>query len=175
MAKPDFRRRKTKGGGIIFVRKQKLSHTEIFTSQKSVKLVAKSSLIQSKQTFGSISSKYIYGSEGLLNNFISDFLSDKLNLFFFFRFHLLFLRCLIEECSLFQIPSDTCFAMSVCFKTALGSCGWIFLDVNLVVFLQPKVASLLLETLKYEDSGFHHMHTLFVRSTPDFHIVSFWR
>ena len=54
IGKPDFCRRKTNDVGRFFVQKRKLPYTEIFASLKSLKLLATSTLKQTKETFGSI-------------------------------------------------------------------------------------------------------------------------
>ena len=63
--------------------KQKLPYTHIFTSQNSVKIVTKSSLVETKQTFGSIIFNCICGSENFSTISSPLFPLNTLNLFFF--------------------------------------------------------------------------------------------
>ena len=84
IGKADFRGRKTNDVGLFLSGpKRKLSYTHIFTSQNSVKIVTKSSLVETKQTFSSIISNSVCESEKWSTTSSPFFPFNTLNLFFF--------------------------------------------------------------------------------------------
>ena len=134
IVKPDFRDRKANNVGMFFVPKRKLSYIEIFASQKSVKAMKISSLIQSKQTLGSIISKCIFE-----NNVCSTTSSPLLILatqICLFRFNEVFygvrfgnVVCFIA-CFKYRLISVSQFLYH--FKQVLGFCRGHFLVTNAV-------------------------------------------
>ena len=168
ISETDFCRRKTKDFGFFFSGpKLQLSYTHIFASQKSLKIVTKSSLVETNQTFGSITSSCTCGSENCLTISSPFFPIKTLSLSFFqipsafymeryrnqsfwisFWFHFLFLWYID---SVYQF---------------LGSYGvhvYVMGPINWAIWCLTRWDPPAWNTsLKHEDSRFHHLQTLFV-------------
>ena len=128
-----------------FLLKRKLSYIEIFISLKSVKLVAWSSLIKTKQTFGSWPIVLV-GKKNFTQIHLRFFWQTKFVFFldsmsFFYAVRFGNLVC-------FKYRSISVLQYIYASKQVLGSCGWHFFVANFVklAFLQPQVKSLHLET-----------------------------
>ena len=80
----DFRRKKRRRWNVFFWYKRKLSHTHIFASQtqNSVTTVTKSSVVETKQTFGPIISYCTWGKEKFSTTSSPLFSFNTLNLTF---------------------------------------------------------------------------------------------
>ena len=107
--KPEFCKRKTKDIGTFFVSKWRLLYTDL---EKSLKIVAKSSLIEKEQTFDSIISSCIVGMKIVRHISHRFVFFDKLNLSIYFNECFLFYPIL--HCSLFKKLCDIGFAISAC-------------------------------------------------------------